>query len=161
MLEPTVVATQRPANRLTPVERAPTAQKPVDPAPVEAELVADEFRSVLPSHREVAAHVEGHIGASSFAERTSRLGEAVDEIDENIEERIHQEFDHQVGSLAHAESTIADAAFQRHDTDAWEDTKTETPVAGPAPWSDVFKDPESIRRAIVLTEILRPPTERW
>jgi len=27
--------------------------------------------------------------------------------------------------------------------------------------ADVFKDPQSIRRAIILNEILRPPTGRW
>jgi hypothetical protein len=159
VIEPELLEDERPPTRLAPIERAPPVRKPVKPATVEARMIADELHSVLPSRGKVSAHVEGHIGTSSFAERTSQLGEEVDEIDDKIEQRIHKEFDHQVGSLTHLDSATADAAFQRHDAGVWGDEETETPDA--APLADVFKDPESIRRAIILTEILRPPTERW
>ena len=154
LLEPDEFIPQQPAPRRAPVELPPLV---IEPAA--ADLAAEELRPVLSSRGEVSAHVEGHIGASSFAERTSRLGEDVDQIDDDVDERIHQEFDHHIGNIAHVESAKADAAFDRHDMTVWEESQTDTSVA--ASLADVFKDPQSIRRAIILNEILRPPTGRW
>ena len=152
LLEPQVKAPRRPAPLRASIE-------PVALAPVRAELADDSPRPVLASRGKVSAHVEEHIGTSSFAERTSQLGEEVDQIDDDVDERIQKEFDHQVGRLAHLESTPADAAFDRRDAGVWGEAKSDTLVADSL--AAVFRDPASIRQAIILNEILRPPTDRW
>ncbi len=158
VLEPELLAQERP----------PLRQAPIEVEPVEVELVPDRITSVLPSRGKVGAHVERHIGSSSFAEEVSRLGEEVDQADERVEERIQAKFDHQVGRLAHSESTLADAAYdrkgeayERDDDNAWKEALAEMPVTAAASVAALLKNPASVRQAIILSEILRPPTGRW
>ena len=123
----------------------------------------------------VGAHVDEHIGSSSFAEEVSHLGEEVDQTDEKVEERIQEKFDHKIGNLSRVDSTRADAAYDRKggaydrkdgaydrkDDNAWKDALAETPVAAAVSLAEVLKNPAGVRQAIILSEILRPPVERW
>ena len=157
VLQPELLAKEQPPLRLAPIEVEP----------IEVEVVPDEFTPVLPSRGKVGAHVEEHIGSSSFAEEVSRLGEEVDQADEKVEEWIHAKFDHEVGHLAQAEPTLADevydrkgGAFKHPDDNVWKEALAEMPVAAAAV-AALLKNPATVRQAIILSEILRPPTVRW
>ena len=65
-----------------------------------------------------------------------------------MQSRLEQTFDHQVGSL------VAPAARDQA-------TTTGPPAAPSAEVFGMLRDPQSIREAIVVSEILRRPVERW
>ncbi|HEY2840258.1 MAG TPA: hypothetical protein VGJ26_13970 [Pirellulales bacterium] len=73
----------------------------------------------------------------------------IDLVDEAMEAQIHQALDHKVGSLAGTAPTATS------DQKPVEDENRSPSVA------DLLRNPQSIRDAIVVSEILRRPTERW
>jgi hypothetical protein len=95
----------------------------------------------------VARHVEQHLDTTSrFAERAGRLSHLQQQVEHDIGDHVRSKFDHQVGTLATQSATAADA------------------TAAPNPAAQIaamLADPVSIRNAIVLHEILSPPTQRW
>jgi hypothetical protein len=94
----------------------------------------------------VARHVEQHLDTSRFAERAGRLSHLQQTVEQDIGAHVRSKFDHQVGTLAKQGAAAGDAA------------------AGPnvaAEIAAMLSDPASIRNAIVLQEILSPPTHRW
>lgn len=80
----------------------------------------------------------GH--AREFDSRASQLGGRVGLADEKMESHLHQVFDHQLGRLQHSDLVVVDE---------W--TLAEQLRA-------MLRNPVSVRQAVVLAEILRPPT---
>jgi hypothetical protein len=92
------------------------------------------------------------VGDSTLATRTlgdREQGDEVRQAELAMQSRLQQTFGHQVGSLA------APAAADR--------AAAPSPPAEPAAEElfGMLRDPQSIREAIVVSEILRRPTERW
>ena len=96
----------------------------------------------------VVSHVSEHIGASSFAASTSRLGEDVALADDKLESRLHQKFDHSVSHLAQREAGPGETS-----------RKGASPLAESL--AKMFQSPESMRQVIILNEIFRRPEDRW
>lgn len=155
-------AQQRPT---APVSPAPTPQPtaprtlvqrgeriaPLRPAEndvlVEVVEEADEGTS-QPHTMTVAEHVQRHLDTREFQQRASNITK-VDQADEQLQQRLHQAFDHGVGTLAanaQAQQTAAAASAAA--------------TAGKVTAGGVYamlKDPNSLRNAIILQEILRRP----
>jgi hypothetical protein len=108
-------------------------------------------RSGQPGKRETlaerAAQREGE-RARKIAEQASQLGRRIVADDQLFDSQVHAKFDHAVGTLGGAASTAAVAA----------ETQTGTPAAQIAA---MLANPEGVRQAVILNEILRPPSERW
>lgn len=124
--------------------------------PVVAEIVAPRRLSDSGSR-----HLETSVRADEqrFSQHTSRLGEEVGQSDEEMEGRIHATFDHRLGSLADT-SVGADVP----DADVHDETPGSSEDATPslaAELAATFRDPQSIRQAIILSEILSRPEHRW
>ncbi|MBN1851813.1 MAG: hypothetical protein JW829_03785 [Pirellulales bacterium] len=98
--------------------------------------------------RGVARHVNEHIGASSFAARTSQLGEDIAYADERLESHLQQTFDHSVSRLVHRVLSPGDVQLQEASPFAESIVK-------------MLQSPESMQQVILLNEILRRPGERW
>lgn len=100
----------------------------------------------LPS---VAQHVAEHVGKKKKRKRLTKL----DEVDERVETHVHQVFDHEVGSLSAkaGDATLAAAGGK--------------PAERPAPLAGLiaamFRDPNNVRSAVILSEVLRRPDDRW
>ena len=102
-----------------------------------------------PTGAGVASHVQQHLNTREFAERASQLG-SVDQEERAFDAQVHQTFDHQVGHLA---------------------TRAEEPAPGVAPpappalssqtVAELLANPQNLRGAVVLNEILQRPTDRW
>jgi hypothetical protein len=98
----------------------------------------------------VEQHVREHLGTdrfdtSAFDERAGKLSHLTQTIDQDIGAHVRSVFDHQVGTI----STTA--------------APVEAPAA-PTPAQHLvamLRDPQGVRNAIVLQEILKPPVERW
>lgn len=130
-------------------------QRPSDYTPVEAEPVTEaELVSPPPTGAAVAQHVRQHLDTSAISARATALAQVPQHVTQAIEAHVHQVFDHQVGRLASqptvtAEPQAAPAATQ---------PDVQAAAAGLAP---LLAAPERLREAIILTEILRSPLDRW
>jgi hypothetical protein len=105
-------------------------------------------------HESVAEHVAEHVGESarSLAEHSAQLGHSVVEADEQFDVQLNSKFDHALGSLS-----------KRHDKrmseqQAAADSVTKSPAQQIA---DMLTNPEGVRQAIILNEILGRPPDRW
>jgi hypothetical protein len=130
---------QRPAQPPPPAQ--PKRARLVEPEVVEAQVVED-----------VAAHVNRHLDNQQFQNRASHLGEQPAEADDKVAARLHQTFDHQLGSLA---STSAAAPT----TSAPATTPTVNPTV--AALAKLLASPQDFRQAFILSEILKRPADNW
>lgn len=116
----------------------------------------------------------------------SRAGEPgellskLDQTDENVEEHLHEVFDHRLGRLSgqttHVDESMGDAYAQapveeyQEAPDAYEsrplsvrtpvDEILETPTAATG-LAAMLSDNENLKQAIVLSEIINRPEHRW
>jgi len=131
--------------------RRSAARAPLTPA---AESV-DQVVEVLSTRHAIADSVHQHLGGGQLAEHAEHLGDEVRDADERLQQRLHATFDHRLGQLEQAE--------------------TQSPSQGPKVppgaglhlgtaqdlLADFFRSPEGMRRAIILSEILKRPEGRW
>jgi hypothetical protein len=143
---------ERSGKKTPEPQKAPQARRPLverRTAPLVGEFVEVEAVDEPPTGAGVASHVQQHLNSREFDQRASQLG-SVDQEERAFEAHVHQTFDHQVGHLA---------------------TRSEEPAPGvaapaaPAVSSQtvaaLLANPQNLRGAVVLNEILQRPTERW
>ena len=118
-----------------------------------APIVIDDQGVVEPERETVQEHVASRLDTSKFDERASQFGDATHET--KLEAHIHDKFDKRLGTLA--ESTVGDV--QLGDMQQREAPKHETVVISEI--AELLRNPKSIRQAIILTEVLNPPHNRW
>jgi len=97
----------------------------------------------------VAQHVTSRLDTSKYEQRAEHFVDEIDQADEKLEEHMHDVFDHKLGQLA---STTSDPV---------EETAQTAAALNSADIAAMLQDPTSMRKAIVLTEILRRPEQRW
>ncbi len=123
-------------NEPAPVER-----------PVEAEVVAEE-----PRGERIVEHVGKKFDSQKFSRRADLLGSEFTQADEKLKQHLSQTFDHKLGQLE-------TAAVEPPSTS--ETAVVEIPPTFAAGWATMLSDTDSVRRAIVLSEIIHRPEERW
>ncbi len=129
----------------TPLRQAPPPfREPSQPVSAEIVPLGGDFAG------SVTAHVSQHLDTHEYVERAASLAEEVSLADEKLAGHLHEAFDHKVGDLA--QTTTPSAA-----SDA---TPTASAVTA-HDIRDVFRTPRDVRRAIILSEILHRPEERW
>ena len=89
-------------------------------------------------------------GSAQIAEHTRRLGEEVDLADDKLAAHLHQVFDHDLGRLKKTASESAGAPIAAA---ASEVTVSEL--------LKLLRSPDSIRDAIIMSEVLKRPEDRW
>ena len=147
---------RRAAQRRDKKGARPSAKRqPAPEEPVRAEVVAER-----PVGGQVTEHIKKYLDQSEFSRRTSQLGGEVAQADRQIDQRLHQKFDHAVSRLAGVpgEAAIAPVAIAATDLAA---SISDLPVTSPAGLALLLTNPDSLRQAIVLNEILHRPEERW
>ena len=100
-----------------------------------------------------AGRLETHVDTSKFDRRAEHLGEEVGQADEELEARLHAKFDHRLGSL--------DDAPGMPGPPAGPDAREDDASSAAAVIANLLKRPETVRNAIVLSEVLTPPHHRW
>ena len=116
----------------------PRKQRPAE-RPVEAVVVErQQFGG------SVSEHVSQHIGGGE-------LGQKVAHTDQDREERRHEVFDHQLGTLSDRTELTSNS----------EEAAEEFPLAAAAGLAAILSESDSIRQAIVINEILTRPEDRW
>jgi hypothetical protein len=147
-----------------------------DPAPAQRPSLSEPFRPVEQSKGQprrlaegprparaprkessrrttVAEHVAESVSAHSraVAEQAARLGQRIIEDDQQFDVQLKAKFDHTVGTLTGSAVAAAEQA-------AIAAAEASTPAAEIA---TLLSNPNGVRQAIVINEILRRPSERW
>lgn len=136
----------QPAPAPTPRPRARLA-----PEIVEAEVVED-----------INTSVARHLNTQSFQQRATQMTEVVDNADERVEARLQQTFDHKLGRLGQSDSPQVEAtSTARSATDTAAQVSTARDNALLLELLRSFQSPQSIRQAVILSDILARPEHRW
>ena len=98
----------------------------------------------------VSEHVSQHLDTSRFAERAGRLSHIQQTVEADIGGHVRSVFDHQVGTLSQS-----GAPRDPNEVIPLESIGTLDQIAL------MLRDPQSMRAAFIMQEVLRPPTERW
>jgi hypothetical protein len=139
-----------PPQRMTPppARLVPAQEEVVYLEPAEVEVVDAELAEL---GDDVGRHVAQHLrGGQEIAAHAQQLGAEVDRADDKLESRLHQTFDHQLGSLR---KTASDTAAVEHVKPAPDVTSGDIRT--------MLTSPAKIRDAIVMAEVLRRPEDRW
>lgn len=136
-------------------ERAGAPPPPPEAAAVEAEIVPER-----PVGDEVREHVGKYLNSGKFRRRSSRLGRDLAGTDERLEQHLHQVFDHQVSRLAGRAGEVAQTPGVLEPTET-EDRLGELPSTAAVGLAAMLSSGESLRQAIVISEILQRPEHRW
>ncbi len=99
----------------------------------------------------VASHVRRHLDTQDFEQRTGSLGQ-LSQLDTDVDDHVQQGFDHTVG-------TIVDQGAATEAEEAAATAGGALAVSAAVGIADVLADPDSLRNAIILQEILRQP--KW
>jgi hypothetical protein len=147
---------QRPEQ--TPSRRPPPPKREEPPKPRRRKMAREPLQAeVLDEVKrgtDVAEHVAQHFKPRPVLERAPSA-QAVDQADEAMQEHLHAVFDHQIGSLRRREGgqlqqTESEPAPQRYQS-----------AVAATDLISLLRDPQSVRHAIVLNEILSRPEHRW
>jgi hypothetical protein len=133
---------------------------PPKPSPV-APPARVEAAPEPPVGGQVEEHVKKYLDAQEFTRRSEDLGEEVAQADREIDQHMHQVFDHRVSQL---ELVPGEAAAPPAATFETSETTEAAPVASlpvAVGLLDLIGSPESLRQAIILNEILQRPEYRW
>jgi len=99
----------------------------------------------------VAEHVADHMKRGAFEERASHMGEQLSQTDERLEARLHEKFDHRMGTLsARRQAREADDAHKKEHVNSVADNLL-----------DLLSTPQGVQQAVLLNEILTRPADRW
>jgi hypothetical protein len=110
-----------------------------------------ERRSVIPRKRKTLAERADERAAArtrSIAQHTSSLGQRIIAEDQQFDDQLKAKFDHAVGTLA--SDTVPESEL--------------VPVVKQSPAAQIaamLANPDGVRQAVVLNEVLRRPTDRW
>jgi hypothetical protein len=137
-----------------PARRTPAARQP-EPL---VQAVAVDQEADEPVGAEVVKHVEKYLDTGDFSRRSAQLGGNVIDANAELDQRVGQAFTREVSRLAKKPGEAA-APPQALMTD--EAAPLAPVVMPPLSLSTLFGDPDSIRQAILASEIFRRPEERW
>jgi hypothetical protein len=127
----------------------PAAQRPRPPRPsvTDAEIVSAEVVE------ETSRPESRPLTRQDFDQRAAKLGEETAQADDRLEARLHQTFDHEIGTLHHAGTPQAtDTASKVTPTFAHEMLISLV---------SALRSPQQVRQAIILGDILQRPEHRW
>ncbi|HZZ81423.1 MAG TPA: hypothetical protein VFE62_23175 [Gemmataceae bacterium] len=131
--------------RTPPPPQPPPVQRRPAVAPPQEAAAAEAARPARP--RTLSPTFSDPLGQRALAERKVEAKEVV-QAEAAMQSHLSQVFSHQVGTLAADKQATASAA-------------SEPPPAPTDEVVEMLRDPHSIRDAIIVSEILRRPTERW
>jgi hypothetical protein len=125
-----------------------------------AKTAARKQPPAAPSERRdfdaVTASVEKHLANRGFKQRAEHLADDIVRADQEMEQRLQKSFSHRVGTLGDATASAVNAPV----TDA--QPVPEIPTASAAQnIASLLANPQNIKQAIILNEILARPDHRW
>jgi hypothetical protein len=135
---PRPAAPARPSASASPPPRVPLTPTPAPQASSSKVVTAQVVSTAEPSR------LGTRVNTAEFEHRAEHLGEDVGLADEHMEAQIAQKFDHQVGSFGLGDASQTDVSGGEITLD----------VADLVAW---LRNPQMLRHAVLLSEILDPP----
>ena len=132
---------------------------PVLAEPVRAEVIA-EVAQEKPVGGQVSEHVQKYLDEQAFTRREDALGKEVAQADRQIDQHLQQVFDHRVSKLeaVPGEAAAPPAAYEPPNLVG---SAEDVPASFATGLLELITNPDSLRQAIILSEILHRPEERW
>jgi hypothetical protein len=125
--------------------------------PIRAEAVDQSLGG--PMGGQLSDHVKTYLDEQKFERREVDLGKEISQVDQAIGQHLRQVFDHRVSEMEPAKGAAAVAvAYEPPDLVGAMANIPQTFATG---LLDRVVDPDSLREAIILSEILQRPEERW
>jgi hypothetical protein len=142
---------QRPPHASMPDAAGPVrdlAHRQVSPHASDYPASDEVYTAEVIAPRQLQPRVRTQVSTEDLSRHAAQLGEVLDQADERLEQRLHQQFDHNVGALGDSSDAIHE-----------DPTKRETPKEAVTTREivDVFRHPERVREAIIMAEILKRP----
>jgi hypothetical protein len=130
----------------------PTPPSPPKPAPPRPQRTQRSQRVTAPRPKSVAEHVNENVtsAVNQIREEVSRLGERVVAADRQFDTQMQQKFDHEIGSLG-----------DRHAERVQDQQPAVGPVNPAVIIATLLANPDGMRQAMIINEVLRRPEERW
>lgn len=116
---------------------------------LEAEVIEPPISAGLPSS--AGSSARGY-AIDRFAQQAQMLGAEVDQADENMEKHTHEVFDHAVGEMDNAVGGQSSS------------DGSDRPATVPQAAGDIrrmLSGADGVRKAVVMSEILNRPADRW
>jgi hypothetical protein len=139
-----------------PIQARPVQARPAAERPVQAELVGDE-----PVGAKIGRQVEKDLDTREFTQRTTQLGSEVAQADRQIDQHLHEVFDHYVSKLELVPGEAAAAPVAVGPAELAGAVQPDDSSLFLSGLTDLLTNPETLRQAIVLNEVIRRPEERW
>jgi hypothetical protein len=148
----------RPTPAPKPVMQRPQPARPARPSrpPLGEQPAAPEPARLRPVGTGLADQVQKDLDTAEFRRRAAQLGVDVDQADERMLAHLHEAFDHKLGQL---ELTASDSATPT-EAKPGADRADGVPIA-PIGLGGLLGSGADLRRAIIVSEILRRPEQRW
>jgi hypothetical protein len=133
------------------ITSTPSSTRPAPPRPPRPTRSPQRTTSARP--KSVADHVAENVTSAvdQIRQEVSHLGERVTAVDRQFDTQLQQKFDHEIGTLG-----------DRH---AARVLDQDQPVVGPVNpaviIATLLANPDGMRQAMVINEVLRRPEERW
>lgn len=131
-------------------QQRPRQQRPA-PRPVQVEVVEPERPPVGEGLKQRVAQ---DIDTTKFKTRAAGLGRVAAQSEAKTKERLRKKFDRKLGQLESTRSVVEEAASP-------EDGTLFIPATGAAGLAALLSEPQALRQAVVLHEILKRPEDRW
>jgi len=129
------------------------------PPPPDIEIIEPDIVEAVAADESVADHVSHYLAADEFRERASHLGEEVGLADEHLKSHLSAVFEHRVGDLGSATSAVQMTTADTLADDVTSATRESS--RGASEIVKMFRSPLSMRQAILLSEIMHRPADRW
>jgi hypothetical protein len=149
-------------------KKATPANRPQRPSmqgksakPVRAEVVRAEVVRERPVGGQVEKHVKQYLDEEEFIRRSQKLGEEVADSDDKIERHLKSVFDHSLSKIAATPGMTASPPDDKKIADSAPELTLATPSIAATDIAALFGNPLSVRQAVIISEILNRPLERW
>lgn len=154
-------AQRRGASAPRPASASPSGPSPTPTiaAPSAKPIQAEPVVTAKPVGGQVGEHVQKYLDEQEFTRRAGRLGEEVAQTDREVDQHLHQIFDHSLSQLAFVPGEAANATTGSEPAETAETSPEALVLADNL--LTIFGDPGSIRQAMVLNEVIHRPEERW
>jgi hypothetical protein len=133
------------------VGRRQSTQRPKPAAPPPVQVVTQVEVVSDTSRESVAKSVAKHLDTHRFGDRADQMTDDMKRADAQREQHFKKTFSHQIGRLA-------DTSSKEVETSGQQDAAV---PASPSDIAQLLASPLQVRNAIILNEILQPPSHRW
>ena len=83
------------------------------------------------------------------------MADVTEQADERMESHLHQAFDHRLGNISAGTQSITAAVTPVADDEV------RARIAANHPLLSMLRQPQSVRNAIILSELLQRPVHNW